>query len=178
MSRVGQAPIPLPPQAKVEIQETTVAVEGPKGKLIHQVPPELKLEKAEGQLWVKRSSDEKRVKSLHGLHKTLIANMVQGVIQGFSKELELSGVGYKAQVSGQKLEMYVGFTHVVVFTAPAGITIEVPKPTQVVVKGVDKQLVGQVAARIRAFAPPEPYKGKGIKYVGEVIRRKAGKAVA
>jgi large subunit ribosomal protein L6 len=178
MSRVGQAPIPLPPQAKVEVQGTTVVVEGPKGKLTHPMPPELKLEKAQGQLRVKRSSDEKRVKSLHGLHRTLIANMVQGVVQGFSKELELSGVGYKAQVSGQKLEMYVGFTHAVVFTAPAGITIEVPKPTQVVVKGVDKQMVGQVAARIRAFRPPEPYKGKGIKYVGEVIRRKAGKAVA
>ena len=178
MSRVGQTPIPLPPQAKVEVQGATVTVEGPKGKLIHQVPPELTLEKAEGQLRVKRSSDEKRIKSLHGLHKTLIANMVQGVMQGFSKELELSGVGYKAQVSGQRLEMYVGFTHAVVFTAPPGITIEVPKATQVVIKGVDKQLVGQVAARIRAFAPPEPYKGKGIKYVGEVIRRKAGKAVA
>ena len=178
MSRVGQAPIPLPPQAKVEIRGATVAVEGPRGKLTHQVPPELSVEKTEGQLQVKRTSDEKRVKSLHGLHKTLIANMVQGVIEGFSKELELSGVGYKAQVSGQKLEMYVGFTHAVVFTAPAGITIEVPKPTHVVVKGVDKQLVGQVAARIRAFRPPEPDKGKGIKYVGEVIRRKAGKAVA
>ena len=178
MSRVGQAPIPLPPQAKVEIQGTTVAVEGPKGKLTHQVPPELSVEQAEGVLKVKRSSDEKRVKSLHGLHKTLIANMVQGVIQGFQKDLELSGVGYKAQVSGQRLEMYVGFTHPIIFTAPVGITLEVPKVTQVVVKGVDKQLVGQVAARIRAFAPPEPYKGKGIKYVGEVIRRKAGKAVA
>ena len=144
----------------------------------HELPPELTLERAEGQLRVKRSSDETRVKSLHGLHKTLIANMVKGVMEGFSKELELSGVGYKAQVTGSKLEMYVGFTHAIVFTAPPGITLESPKPTQVVVKGVDKQLVGQVAARIRAFAPPEPYKGKGIKYVGEVIRRKAGKAVA
>ena len=178
MSRVGQAPISLPPQAKVEVQGNQVAVEGPKGKLTHQTPPELSIEKTEGQLHVKRSSDEKRVKSLHGLHRTLIANMVQGVMQGFSKELELSGVGYKAQVSGPKLEMYVGFTHPIVFTVPPGITLESPKPTQVVVRGVDKQLVGQVAARIRAFAPPEPYKGKGIKYVGEVIRRKAGKAVA
>ncbi len=178
MSRVGQASIPLSPQAKVEVQGTTVVVEGPKGKLTHQVPPELSVEKTEGQLRVKRSNDEKRVKSLHGLHRTLIANMVRGVIEGFSKELELSGVGYKAQVTGPRLEMYVGFTHAVVFTAPAGITIEVPKATQVVIKGVDKQLVGQVAARIRAFRPPEPYKGKGIKYVGEVIRRKAGKAVA
>ena len=178
MSRVGQAPILLPPQAKIEVQGSTVAVEGPKGKLSHLLPPELSVEKTEGQLRVKRANDEKRVKSLHGLHKTLIANMVKGVIDGFSKELELSGVGYKAQVTGAKLEMFVGFTHPVVFTAPAGITLEAPKPTLVTVKGVDKQLVGQVAARIRAFAPPEPYKGKGIKYVGEVIRRKAGKAVA
>ena len=178
MSRVGQMPIPLPPQAKVEVHGTQVAVEGPKGKLSHELPPELSVEKTQGQLRVKRSSDETRVKSLHGLHKTLIANMIQGVMQGFSKELELSGVGYKAQVTGNRLEMYVGFTHPVVFTAPAGITIEVPKATLVTIKGVDKQLVGQVAARIRAFAPPEPYKGKGIKYVGEVIRRKAGKAVA
>ena len=178
MSRVGQMPIPFPPQAKVDLQGNTVAVEGPKGKLSHQLPPELTIEQVEGQLRVKRQNDEKRAKSLHGLHRTLIANMVKGVIDGFSKELELSGVGYKAQVSGPRLEMYVGFTHAVVFTAPSGITIEVPKPTQVVVRGVDKQMVGQVAARIRAFAPPEPYKGKGIKYVGEVIRRKAGKAVA
>lgn len=178
MSRVGQAPIPLPAQAKVDIQGATVNVEGPKGKLTHHLPPELSVEKAETQLLVKRNSDEKRVKSLHGLHKTLIANMVQGVIQGFVKELELSGVGYKAAVAGPRLEMYVGFTHAIVFTAPEGITLESPKPTIVVVRGVDKQLVGQVAARIRAFAPPEPYKGKGIKYVGEVIRRKAGKAVA
>ncbi len=178
MSRVGQMPIPLPPQVKVELQGNAVAVEGPKGKLSHQLPPELTIEKAESQLRVKRKNDEKKSKSLHGLHKTLIANMVKGVVDGFSKELELSGVGYKAQVSGPRLEMYVGFTHAIVFTAPPGITLEVPKPTQVVVRGVDKQLVGQVAARIRAFAPPEPYKGKGIKYVGEVIRRKAGKAVA
>lgn len=178
MSRVGQAPIPLPAQAKVDVQGDKVNVEGPKGKLTHQLPPELSIERGEGQLLVKRNSDETRVKSLHGLHKTLIANMVQGVIQGFSKELELSGVGYKAAVTGQRLEMYVGFTHPIVFTAPVGITLESPKATLVTVKGVDKQLVGQVAARIRAFAKPEPYKGKGIKYVGEVIRRKAGKAVA
>ena len=178
MSRVGKMPIPIPPQAKVEIQGEKIAVEGPKGRLVHQLPSELSVEKTDNQLQVKRNSDEKRVKSLHGLHRTLIQNMVKGVLDGFSKELELSGVGYRAEVSDNKLQMFVGFTHPVVFVIPAGITIEVPKPTQVVVLGVDRQLVGQVAARIRAFAPPEPYKGKGIKYAGEVIRRKAGKAVA
>ena len=178
MSRVGQMLISIPPQTKVEVQGEKIAVEGPKGKLVHRLPPELTVEKTDAQLRVKRNSDEKRVKSLHGLHRTLIQNMVKGVLDGFGKDLELSGVGYRAQVSGTKLEMFVGFTHPVVFQIPAGITIETPKPTQLVIRGVDKQLVGQVAARIRAFAPPEPYKGKGIKYVGEVIRRKAGKAVA
>ena len=178
MSRVGKMPILIPPQAKAEIQGEKIAVEGPKGKLVHQLPSELTVEKTDSQLQVKRSSDEKRVKSLHGLHRTLIQNMVKGVLDGFSKELELSGVGYRAEVSENKLQMLVGFTHPVVYQIPAGITIETPKQTQVVVRGIDKQLVGQVAARIRAFAPPEPYKGKGIKYVGEVIRRKAGKSVA
>lgn len=178
MSRVGKTPILVPPQAQVEIQGDLVCVGGPKGKLSHRLPAGLVLERADAQLQLKRSSDDKTAKSLHGLHKTLIANMIQGVLQGFSKELELSGVGYRAQVSGKKLEMFVGFTHPVVFEAPEGITLETPKPTQIVVKGIDKQRVGQVAARLRAFAPPEPYKGKGIRYAGEVIRRKAGKAVA
>ena len=178
MSRVGQMPISIPPQTKVELQGEKIQVEGPKGKLVHQLPRELTVEKVDTQLRVKRSNDEKRVKSLHGLHRTLIQNMVKGVVDGFGKDLELSGVGYRAQVTGTKLEMFVGFTHPVVYQIPVGITIETPKPTQLLIRGVDKHLVGQVAARIRAFAPPEPYKGKGIKYVGEVIRRKAGKAVA
>ncbi len=178
MSRVGRMPIAIPAQVKIQIQGDTVSLEGPKGKLSHRVPSELKLEQEEDRLRVTRSSDEKRVKSLHGLHRTLVANMVRGVAEGFSKELELIGVGYRAQVSGSKLEMFVGFTHPVSFSIPSGITIEAPKPTQVIVRGADKVLVGQVAARLRAFAPPEPYKGKGIRYAGEVIRRKAGKAVA
>lgn len=178
MSRVGKTPIGVPPQAKVEVQGDRVRVEGPKGTLTHRLPPGLILERTDAQLQLKRSSDDKSAKSLHGLHKTLIANMIKGVIEGFSKELELNGVGYRAQVSGKKIEMFVGFTHSVVFEVPEGITVETPKPTQIIVRGTDKQLVGQVAARLRAYAPPEPYKGKGIKYVGEVIRRKAGKAVA
>lgn len=178
MSRVGQSPIPVPPQAKVEIQGSKIVVEGPKGKMQHELPPELSAERAQGFLQIKRAGNEIRAKSLHGLHRTLVSNMVKGVVEGFSKELELSGVGYKAEVAGNKLQMFVGLTHPVVYPVPQGVTIEAPKPTQVVVRGTDKQLVGQVAARIRAFAPPEPYKGKGIKYAGEVIRRKAGKAVA
>ena len=178
MSRVGLTPIPVPSGVKVEIQGRKVQVEGPKGKLSHELPEELSIERQETQLQVKRGGEEKRVKALHGLHKSLVQNMVTGVTQGFMKELELVGVGYKAAVSGTHLEMFVGFTHPVVYPIPKGITLETPKPTQVVVRGIDKYLVGQVAARIRAFAPPEPYKGKGIKYAGEQIRRKAGKAVA
>lgn len=178
MSRVGKTPIPVPAQAKVQINGQTVSVEGPKGKLSHELPPELTLERAETQLQLKRNVEDTRTKSMHGLHKTLIANMIKGVLEGYVKELELVGVGYKAEIKANKLEMFVGFTHPIVYPIPAGITIETPKVTQLTIRGVDKQLVGQVAARIRAFAPPEPYKGKGIKYVGEVIRRKAGKAVA
>lgn len=178
MSRVGKTPIAVPPGVKVEIQGQTVLVEGPKGKLSHELPADLSIERQEAQLQVKRASDEKRVKSLHGLHRSLVQNMVQGVTEGFAKELELVGVGYKAAVSGMNLEMFVGFTHPVVYSIPQGITVEVPKPTQLMIRGIDKYLVGQVAARIRAFAKPEPYKGKGIRYAGEQIRRKAGKAVA
>jgi len=178
MSRVGQRPIQLPAQVKVEVQENLLQVEGPKGKLTHRLPEGITVERADVQLLVKRSGDETRLKSLHGLTRTLVDNMVKGVTQGFVKELEIQGVGFRAQVTPEKLELYVGFTHPVVYPIPQGITIEAPKPTQLVVKGTDKVLVGQVAARIRAFAPPEPYKGKGIRYLGEVVRRKAGKAVA
>ncbi len=178
MSRVGRLPISLSNQVKVQIQGDSITLEGPKGKLSHRLPPELKLEQEESSLRVKRTSEEKRVKSLHGLHRALVCNMVKCVTEGFAKELELIGVGYRAQVSGQKLEMFVGFSHPVVYPIPPGITVETPKPTQLVIRGIDKCLVGQVAARLRSIAPPEPYKGKGVRYVGEVIRRKAGKAVA
>ncbi|MBI3614931.1 MAG: 50S ribosomal protein L6 [Candidatus Omnitrophica bacterium] len=178
MSRVGQRPILVPPQVKVEVQGDHLQVEGPRGKLSHRLPEGITVERAEGQMLVKRSSEETRFKSLHGLTRTLVDNMVKGVTQGFVKELEIQGIGFRASVAQGKLELYVGFTHPVIFSIPPGITIETPKPTQMVVKGTDKALVGQVAARIRAFAPPEPYKGKGIRYVGEAVRRKAGKAVA
>ena len=178
MSRVGKRPILIPDQVKIEIHEETVQVEGPKGKLSHRLPHGISVDRSDGQLLVKRASEEKRVKGLHGLTRTLVDNMVKGVTQGFTKELEIQGVGFRAQVSAGKLEMYVGFTHPIIYPIPEGIAIEAPKPTQLVVKGIDKALVGEVAARIRSFAPPEPYKGKGIRYVGEVVRRKAGKAVA
>ena len=178
MSRVGARPISVPSGVKIDLEGEAVSVEGPKGKLSHRLPPGIRLERAEGQLRLERSKSGAFVKSLHGLTRTLIDNMVKGVTQGFVKELEIQGVGFRAQVTPGKLELFVGFTHPVNYPIPPGITIEVPKPTLVVVKGIEKALVGQVAARIREFYPPEPYKGKGIRYVGEVIRRKAGKAVA
>lgn len=178
MSRVGKLPIVVPQKVKVDLQGATVLVEGPKGKLSHQVPKGLTLESAEGKLHVKREADTKELKSLHGLTRTLVFNMIKGVTDGYMKELEIQGVGYRALVNAGKLELYVGLTHAVIYPIPQGITVEAPKPTQLVVKGIDKALVGMVAARIRDFAPPEPYKGKGIRYVGEVVRRKAGKAVA
>ena len=178
MSRVGLNPIGIPEKVTVELENRTVLVEGPKGKLSHRLPEGIEVDRVESQLRVKRSSSETRLKSLHGLTRTLIGNMVKGVTDGFVKELEIQGVGYRAQAASGRLEMFVGFTHPVVYPIPPGITIETPKPTQLIVKGIDKALVGQVAARIRDFAPPEPYKGKGIRYLGEVVRRKAGKAVA
>lgn len=178
MSRVGLQPILIPSQVKVEIQGSLILVEGPKGKLSHSIPSGIQVERSDGQILVKRTGDEKLLKSLHGLTRTLVDNMLKGVTDGFVKELEIQGVGYRAQVTSGKLELLVGLTHPVIFLIPGGITIETPKPTQLVVKGTDKALVGQVAARIRSFAPPEPYKGKGIRYVGEAVRRKAGKAVA
>lgn len=178
MSRVGKKPIDIGPQVKVQLQGGMVEITGPKGKLSHRVPAGLHIEQGENRLSVTRQSEETSIKSLHGLTRTLLANMVKGVSEGYVKELELVGVGYRAQVSGTKLELFVGFTHPVIYPIPPGITVEAPKPTQLIIKGIDKHWVGQVAARIRAFAPPEPYKGKGIKYVGEIIRRKAGKTVA
>ena len=178
MSRVGQRPILIPPQVKFSVQGDTVSIEGPKGTLSHRLPLGIHVDRTDGELLVKREGEENRARSLHGLTRTLLDNMVKGVTQGFVKELEIQGVGYKAQATPGKLELSVGLTHPVIFQIPQGITCETPKPTQIIVRGIDKALVGQVAARIRSFAPPEPYKGKGIRYVGEVVRRKAGKAGA
>jgi len=176
MSRIGRAPIPIPSGATVRQEDHRVLVEGPKGKLSVTLPHALTVSITHEVLSVSRGSDEQSVRALHGLYRALIANMVHGVMNGFSKELELVGVGYRAQPQGQQLSLYVGFSHPVLIPIPTGLTVEVPKPTTIIVKGADKQLVGQFTADIRRVAPPEPYKGKGIKYAGELIRRKAGKA--
>ncbi len=178
MSRVGKKQIEVPSGVKVEVQGAQVRVEGPKGKLSLLLPEGITVTRQDALLQVGAASEDRFVRAQHGLNRTLIYNMIVGVTQGFSKELEIQGVGFKAQVADGKLELTLGFTHPVVYPIPAGITIEAPKPTQLVVKGIDKALVGQVASQIRDFYPPEPYKGKGIRFVGEVVRRKAGKAVA
>lgn len=178
MSRVGKRPIVLPSGVKAEIKGRTVAVQGPKGKLQQDVFPEFKVELKDNLLSVKRPSDAKRHLALHGTLRALINNMVVGVSQGFIKELEIQGVGYRAQAQGSTLNMQLGFSHPIVFQIPQGITIKTPKPTQIAIEGADKHQVGQVAAIIRDFYRPEPYKGKGIRYKGEYVRRKAGKTVA
>jgi large subunit ribosomal protein L6 len=176
MSRIGRAPITLPSGVKATHEGQQLLVEGPQGKLSITLPPRLSVGLKDQQLHVERSGEEQSDKAMHGLYRALIANMVQGVSSGYAKELEIVGVGYRAQVQGKQLSLHVGFSHPVCIPVPEGITIEVPKPTTVIVKGFDKQLVGEFAASLRRIAPPEPYKGKGIRYVGEVIRRKAGKA--
>ena len=176
MSRIGRAPVAIPAGVKIKQDGQDVHVEGPKGKLSITLVPSISV-KVDGQaLKVERSGDEASIRALHGLSRALIANMVHGVTTGFSKDLEITGVGYRAQLQGKQLSLSVGFSHPVLMEIPQGITVEVPKPTNVIIKGFDKQAVGQFAANIRHVAPPEPYKGKGIKYAGEVIRRKAGKA--
>ena len=176
MSRIGRAPVTIPTGVKTTQEGTALFVEGPKGKLSLAIPPAVKVRLDGQQLKVERSAEDKKHRAMHGLYRALIANMVHGVSTGFSKELEISGVGYRAQLQGKQVSLQVGFSHPVVVAIPEGLTVEVPKPTNVVVKGADKHLVGQFAANLRRIAPPEPYKGKGIKYAGEVIRRKAGKA--
>ncbi len=176
MSRIGRAPIHIPATVKVKREGQQLLVEGPKGELSIALPPSISVEVHDQQLKVSAAGEEKVNRALHGLYRALIANMVQGSAAGFSKELEIVGVGYRAHLQGKQLSLYVGFSHPIVVPVPDGVTIEVPKPTLVIVKGADRQLVGQFAANLRRIAPPEPYKGKGIKYVGELIRRKAGKA--
>ncbi len=175
MSRIGKAPIELPAGVEVAVAPGRVSVRGPLGQLTQDVPQRMKVEQADGQIVVSRPTDRGPDRSLHGLTRTLIANMVEGVTKGFEKRLELQGVGYRASLRGTALELSVGFSHLVVRDAPEGITFEVPTPTEIVVKGIDKQQVGQVAAEVRRVRPPEPYKGKGIRYQGEYVRRKVGK---
>ena len=176
MSRIGKKPVQIPEGAKIEIAGGNVKVTGPKGELSFGFRPEIKLTQENNHILVERVSETAKAKSLHGLSRTLLENMVMGVTQGWNKGLELVGVGYRAALEDTTLVLNVGFSHQVKVVPPVGITFEVPDNTKVNVKGVDKQLVGETAAQIRRVRPPEPYKGKGIRYIGEVVRRKAGKA--
>jgi large subunit ribosomal protein L6 len=175
MSRIGKAPISVPSGVDITIDGNVVAVKGPKGRLSTALSPEIIVSLADGVISVSRPSDAGRHRALHGLSRTLVANMVTGVTAGFEKRLDIVGVGYRAILKGQDLEIQAGFSHPVVVTPPENIEFEVPVPTQIVVRGIDKQQVGQIAANIRAIRKPEPYKGKGIRYQGEVVRRKVGK---
>ncbi len=175
MSRIGRKPITLPDGVSVVVRPGLVTVDGPKGQLAQTVPARMKIEERDGEIVVERPTERGEDRALHGLTRSLIANMVEGVTNGFEKRLEIQGVGYRASLRGTALELAVGYSHSVVKDAPEGITFEVPVPTQIVVRGNDKQQVGQIAAEIRKVRPPEPYKGKGIRYEGEYVRRKVGK---
>ncbi|MGI6220758.1 MAG: 50S ribosomal protein L6 [Coriobacteriales bacterium] len=178
MSRIGKMPIAIPSGVDVQIDGSTVTVKGPKGELSQEISELMQVKVEDGVLTVSRPNDEKEARSLHGLTRTLIHNMVVGVTEGYSKKLELVGVGYRAAVKGSDLELALGYSHPVVVKAVEGITFECPSQTEIIVKGIDKQKVGQVTADIRRWRPPEPYKGKGIRYEGERVRRKLGKAAA
>lgn len=178
MSRIGNQPINVPAGVTLTIDGAKVTVKGPKGELVREVNKEMKLSLEDGVLKIERPSDEKSHKSLHGLTRTLISNMVTGVTSGYSKTLEIEGVGYRAAKAGDGVNLTLGFSHPVVVEAPKGITLEVPQPNRIVVSGIDKEQVGAIAANIRFFRRPEPYKGKGIRYEGERIVRKVGKAGA
>ncbi|GIU95607.1 MAG: 50S ribosomal protein L6 [Gaiellaceae bacterium] len=175
MSRIGRRPIELPAGVQVALSPGRVQVTGPLGELAQDVPARMRIEQTDGEIVVSRPTERGEDRALHGLTRTLIANMVEGVTKGFEKRLEIQGVGYRAQLKGTDLELAVGYSHPVVIKPRPGITFEVPTPTEVVVKGIDKQAVGQTAAEIRKVRPPEPYKGKGIRYRGEHVRRKVGK---
>ncbi len=175
MSRIGKLPIEIPSGVDVQIEKGSVTVKGPKGELSQAVSRDLSFEREDGRLLVKRPTDRGEHRALHGLTRSLVFNMVQGVTEGFEKRLEIQGVGYRAQLRGNTLELALGYSHPVRVEAPAGIDFEVPVPTQIIVRGIDKQQVGEIAAQIRKLRPPEPYKGKGVRYAGEYVARKVGK---
>jgi len=176
MSRIGKSPIAVPGSVEINIDGADVTVKGPKGSLSRTVPGEISVRREEGNLLVERPNDERQNRSLHGLTRTLVNNMVVGVTDGFAKELEIIGVGYRAEaLTPTRLRLALGFSHPVLMDAPEGITFEVPTQTRIIVRGIDKEVVGQVAANIRAVRKPEPYKGKGVRYLGEKVLRKAGK---
>jgi large subunit ribosomal protein L6 len=176
MSRIGKKPITLPGGVTVTLKGNTVVVKGPRGELSHDVHPDITVKLEDGSLLLSRPSDERQHRAMHGMSRSLLQNMVDGVTKGFQKQLEIVGVGYKAEARPYGLQLALGFSHPVEFRAPAGIKLSAPQPTSIIVDGADKEIVGQVAAELRGLRPPEPYKGKGIKYAGERIRRKAGKA--
>ncbi len=177
MSRIGRSPISIPPGVEVSLEARTVTVKGPNGALTRHIPGEITLRQEGSTLLVERPNDERQNRALHGLTRSLVSNMVTGVTAGYAKNLDIVGVGYRAiPKSPEQIELALGFSHPVIVDAPAGITFEVPQPTRISVKGIDKELVGQVAANIRKIRKPEPYKGKGVRYEGERVLRKAGKA--
>ena len=175
MSRIGRKPIPVPDGVTVSIAPGEVSVKGPKGELSQDVNRDMKVSQDDGELTVERPSDRGEHRALHGLTRSLIANMVVGVTDGYEKRLDIQGVGYRARLQGKSLELALGYSHPVSISAPDGIEFEVPQPTQVIVRGIDKQLVGETAAQVRKARPPEPYKGKGVRYEGEHVARKVGK---
>jgi len=178
VSRVGRRPIPIPAEVQVSVSGVTITVKGPKGELSREVHPKMLVKVADGTVQVSRPNEQKLFKAMHGLYRTLISNMIAGVVKPYEKKLEIIGVGYKAELKSKRLNLQLGFSHPVVFVPPATINITCESPTNLTISGVDKELVGLVAAKIRKLKPPEPYKGKGIKYIDEVIRRKAGKTAA
>jgi large subunit ribosomal protein L6 len=175
MSRIGKLPIEIPSGVDIEVGDGVVSVKGPKGELSQVVSRDLSFERDDSKLLVKRPTNRGEHRALHGLTRSLVFNMVQGVTEGFEKRLEIQGVGYRAQLRGNSLELALGYSHPVRVDAPAGIEFEVPVPTQIIVRGIDKQQVGEIAAQIRKLRPPEPYKGKGVRYAGEYVARKVGK---
>ena len=176
MSRIGKNPITVPNGVNITLDGNRITVKGPKGELSRVIPADMQVSQDTGTVTVNRPSDDPKHKALHGLSRTLIANMVEGVTKGFSKQLDIVGVGYKAETRPYGLQLALGFSHPIEYKAPKGIKLTAPAPTQIVIEGANKEVVGQVAAELRSLRPPEPYKGKGIKYAGEQIRRKAGKA--
>jgi large subunit ribosomal protein L6 len=175
VSRIGKTPVPIPKGIKIHLEGTLVTVEGPKGKLTQNIHPQIKIEITDKEVLVQRPADTKYYKALHGLYRALIANMITGVTQGFVRNLEIIGVGYRAEKIGKSVNFYLGYSHPVAILPPAEVTIQIDGGNKVAVSGINKQAVGQVAAEIRALRPPEPYKGKGIRYVEEYVRKKAGK---
>ncbi len=175
MSRIGRQPIPVPEKVEVAIAGREVTVKGPKGQVTSRIPETITVEVKDGQVVVTRGGEETRQRALHGLARTLVANMIEGVTKGFSRRLEIIGVGFKAEASGKKIKLALGFSHPIEYVAPEGVEIATPAPTVIEVRGADKEAVGQVAADLRSYRPAEPYKGKGIRYEGEFVRRKAGK---